>query len=71
MKIRIKAGTPVFQDHRVFAWPGVYEEKINTTFDAEIVSSGSIVCRAFGFGVLKSAEQGAYGNGAIYISGKP
>ena len=69
MKIRIKAGTKVFQDHQVFAWPGNYEGKVNTTFDAERLASGRFVCRAFGFGVLKLAAQDAYGNGALYING--
>lgn len=68
MKIKIKAGTPVFQDQRFFEWPGRYVDKANTVFETERISAGRIRCVAFGFGVFGSKE--AYGNGPVYMDGK-
>ena len=68
MKIKIKAGTPVFQDHRFFKWPDKYADKANTVFTVERLNAEKIICRARGFGILGPGVDN-YGNGAIFMKG--
>ncbi len=68
MKIKIKTGTSVFQDHHFFKWPGGYTDKVDTIFIVERLNDEKIICRARGFGVLGHGVEN-YGNGAIFMRG--
>lgn len=65
MKGTIKVGATVSHDFRVFSWP---EELAGVVFDAEEASGGRLICRADGYGHLKSkGDPGEYGNGSIFL----
>jgi hypothetical protein len=68
VKIKIKSGTPVSQDHHFFDWPGRYADKADTVFTVERLDDEKIICRARGFGILGHGAEN-YGNGAIFMRG--
>jgi len=71
IKVRIKAGASVMQDHAFRRWPDLPggDHDPDTVFDGEwrprTGSSGYWYCTAPGYGELGT---GRYGNGSIFVS---
>lgn len=83
MRVRIKEGTLIFQDHHSSEWPYCFPPKSeyegeeyqhiaknpDMEFDGEW-NGRCWYCKADGYGYLKSCgDIGEYGNGGIFVTG--